>query len=60
MVLAGVAKTKSEARRLIEGGGVKLNETKVTDVNATPATLRVGNEFVLHKGKKIHIRVTLQ
>ena len=53
MVLAGVAKSKGEARRLIEQGGVSVDESKVTDVNMpVPA-----NEFVLHKGKKVHVKI---
>ena len=53
MVFAGVAKSKGEARRLIEQGGVSVDETKVTDVNMpVPAS-----EFVLHKGKKVHVKI---
>ena len=56
LVLAGIAKSKGEARRLIEQGGVSVDETKVTDVNmAIPA-----NEFVLHKGKKVHVKVVVK
>ena len=56
MVAAGVAKSKGEARRLIEQGGVSVDETKVTDVNmAIPAS-----EFVLHKGKKVHLKVVVK
>jgi tyrosyl-tRNA synthetase len=56
MVLAGIAKSKGEARRLIEQGGVSVDETKVTDVNMPiPAT-----EFVLHKGKKVHIKIIVK
>lgn len=59
MVLAGVAASKSEARRLVEGGGVKVNDTKVEDVKATLKDLNVSGGFVLHKGKKVHVRVDL-
>ena len=58
LVLAGAAKSKSEARRLIEGGGVKIDDEKVEDANAAiPASAKAKGEFVLHKGKKVHIRV---
>ena len=60
MVLAGVATSKSEARRLVEGGGVKLNESKVPAVSTTLGDMNVGNEFVLHKGKKVHLKVTVE
>ena len=56
MVAVGVAKSKGEARRLIEQGGVSVDETKVTDANMPiPA-----NEFVLHKGKKVHLKVLVK
>ena len=56
MVAAGVAKSKGEARRLIEQGGVSVDETKVTDPNMPiPAS-----EFVLHKGKKVHLKIVVK
>ncbi len=56
MVAAGVAKSKGEARRLIEQGGVSVDETKVTDGNmAIPA-----KEFILHKGKKVHLKIIVK
>ena len=60
LVLAGAAKSKSEARRLIEGGGVKIDDEKIDDVNAAvPASAKEKGGFVLHKGKKVHIRILL-
>ncbi len=60
LVAAKAAKSKSEARRLIEGGGVKIDEEKIDDVNAEiPASAKEKGEFILHKGKKVHIRVLL-
>ena len=56
MVLAGIAKSKGEARRLIEQGGVSVDETKVTDVNMPISA----TEFVLHKGKKVHIKIIVK
>ena len=60
MVGAGVAKSKGEARRLIEGGGVSIDETKLTvnDLTIAPEVKAKGS-FVLHKGKKVHINVIL-
>ena len=53
MVAAGVAKSKGEARRLVEQGGVSVDDAKVTDINMPiPA-----KEFVLHKGKKVHLKI---
>ena len=50
IVDAGAAKTNSEARRLIQGGGVQLDGEKVADVNARisitePTLLKVGKRF---------------
>ena len=56
MVAVGIAKSKGEARRLIEQGGVSVDEAKVTDCNmAVPA-----KEFVLHKGKKVHLKIVVK
>lgn len=59
MFMAGVAASKSEARRLIDGGGVKIDETKVSDSHATVKDFTNTNSFVLHKGKKVHVNVKL-
>ena len=56
MVAAGVAKSKGEARRLIEQGGVSVDEDKVTDANAPVPS----KEFVLHKGKKVHLKIIVK
>lgn len=60
MTAAGVCASKSEARRLIDGGGVKIGESKVTGATDTLDKYVSGNEFILHKGKKVHIRVILK
>lgn len=56
MVACGVAKSKGEARRLIEQGGVSVDDTKVTDCNMEIPS----KEFVLHKGKKVHLKVLVK
>lgn len=56
MVVAGVCKSKGEARRLIEQGGVSVNDEKVTDANMpVPA-----EEFVLQKGKKVRVKISVK
>ena len=38
-----------------------LDEEKIADVNADiPAPARANGTFVLHKGKKVHIKICLQ
>jgi len=58
MVMAGAAESKGAARRLIEGGGVSVDDVKVTGdcaLKDLPGVHPAG--FVLHKGKKVHIKV---
>ena len=59
MCAVKAAKSKSEARQLITGGGVKVGEEKITsfDVSFDDDALKAG--IVLHKGKKVHIRVLI-
>lgn len=52
LVEVGFAKSKGEARRLIEGGGVSVDDTKVSGFDVVLPT-----EFILHKGKKAHLKV---
>ena len=59
LALSGIAKSKSEARRLIEGGGVKIGDEQVKDIAATVGDFTSGNSFVLHKGKKVHVLVEM-
>ncbi len=59
MVETQVASSKSEARRLIEGGGVSIDEAKVSSINDTLSQYTTSNEFLLHKGKKVHVKVIL-
>lgn len=60
LVGAGAAKSKGEARRLIEGGGVSVNDSKLTLNDLTLSDeIKANGSFVLHKGKKVHIKVVL-
>ncbi len=54
LVAAGICASNGEARRLIQQGGVSLNDGKVTDIN-TP----VKSGDIVHKGKKVHIKINL-
>lgn len=60
MVAINVAKSKGEAKRLIEGGGIKIGDDKVTDIAATVSDEDLKAGIVLHKGKKVHIKVTVK
>ena len=53
--------SKGEAKRLIEGGGVSIEDKKITDpFGAIPQEYINKGEFVLHKGKKVHIKVMIK
>jgi tyrosyl-tRNA synthetase len=54
MAAAGIVKSKSEARRAVEGGGAYLNNVKVTDLDLAPAEsdLLHGKFLVLRSGKR--------
>ena len=54
MVSAKLAPSKGEARRLIQQGGVTLNDEKVTDTN-TVVDLAAG--AIIKKGKKIVVKL---
>jgi tyrosyl-tRNA synthetase len=52
---AGLAESNSEARRLVRGGGAKLNDAKVEDENLNvQASAAVGGVIKLSAGKKRH------
>lgn len=53
MVEAQLAASKGEARRLIQGGGVKLHDDKITDVAQTITSNHIRDGYVLVRvGKK--------
>jgi tyrosyl-tRNA synthetase len=54
VVQAGLAKSKSEARRAIEQGGIYLNQERVQDVGRVlgPGDWVAGRNLLLRKGKK--------
>ncbi len=58
LVLAMVAPSKSEARRLIIGNGIKINGERVIDINTIIEKDKLKN-MVISKGKKIHIKINL-
>lgn len=55
LVACGICASNGEARRLIQQGGVSLNDEKVTDINAP-----VKSGDVVHKGKKIHVKILIK
>ena len=60
MVKAGLAKSKGEARRLIDQGGVSVDDVKVDSIGykITKAQLESA-PIIIKKGKKIFHKVSL-
>lgn len=50
LVKTGLAPSKSEARRLVQQGGVSVDDVKVGDPNAL---LKIDGEVIIKKGKKV-------
>ena len=54
MVKAGLAASNGEARRLVQQGGVAINDQKITDPSYTLQIADFDNEIIIKKGKKIY------
>ena len=59
MLKSGMIKSKGEGRRLIQQGGVTLNDEKVTDVYAALAKADFDNDVIIKKGKKVFRKFSL-
>jgi len=57
MQTAGLIASKGEGRRLIEQGGVSVNDEKITDVTYRLTTETLQQGVVIKKGKKVFHRV---
>ena len=62
LTTCGIAKSNSAARRSVEGGGIYLNNDKVTDVNqiVTSSDAVQGQVLIVRSGKKSYHLVQLQ
>lgn len=62
MMACGLAKSKGEARRLIDGGGVSLNGQRVTDGFYAVGTddLQDDGSLMIKKGKKVFHKVIVK
>ncbi len=59
LVLSGIAKSRGEARRLIEQGGITLDGEAVTDFGKKVTAEQLKNGIKLRKGKKTHRKFIL-
>ncbi|MDY5990943.1 MAG: tyrosine--tRNA ligase [Oscillospiraceae bacterium] len=61
MLKAGIIKSKGEGRRLIEQGGVSLDDKKVTDFAAViSASDFEKGHVILKKGKKVFVKLVIE
>ena len=61
LVLAGLCKSNSDGRRLIQGGAVSIDDRKITDPVAAVRSADFGeNGLVLRAGKKNFRRAVLK
>ncbi len=58
MLKAGIIKSKGEGRRLIDQGGVSVNDEKVNNVFASLKTEDFNSEVIVKKGKKMFHKFT--
>lgn len=60
MTKLNLTKSNSEARRLIQGGGVSIDGEKVQDPNlVVTKAMFTDDKIIIQKGKKVHQRITL-
>lgn len=61
-ILVHVAKvpSKGEAKRLIQGGGILVDNVKIVDIMARVSEDQLANGFVLQKGKKNFFKVVVE
>ena len=60
MRTVGLASSTSDARRLIQGGGVRLNEAVIKDVHHQVNLEEVGSQALLQAGKRRFARITAE
>lgn len=54
---AGLTKSNGEARRLVQQGGITIDDEKVTDPGVEIAKARLQEGITVKKGKKVYLRV---
>ena len=57
MVKGGLAASNGEARRLVQQGGVSINDEKITDPKFALKKSAFENEVILKKGKKVFHKI---
>ena len=60
LVATGLTKSRGEARRLVDGGGVKIDDFAVKSDYQLSDEIKQKGSFVLHKGKKVHLLIEIK
>ena len=60
MTACGLAATKSEARRLVQQGGVMVDEEKVSGIDAAFSEAQLRKGLKIRKGKKVYHKAILK
>lgn len=60
VIRSGFAASRTEARNLINGRGISINDEVLTNPTITVSKLQFGNDVVLKKGKKNFCRFTIE
>ena len=59
LVKAGLTASKGEGRRLVQQGGISVNDEKVTDFAAAFTLAQLQEGLIVKKGKKVFHKITL-
>ncbi len=59
VVSTGLAPTRSEARRLVQQGGITVDDEKISDIAKSYTRDDIGSGLVIRKGKKGFKKITL-
>lgn len=59
MIKAGMIKSNGEGRRLIQQGGISVNDEKITDVFTAVSVDELKDSVIVKKGKKVFHKFTL-
>jgi tyrosyl-tRNA synthetase len=60
IIMGGFAKSRTEARNLINGRGISINDEVLTNPTITITKSQFGNDVVVKKGKKNFCRFTIK
>ena len=59
LVKTGLCPSRGEARRLVQQGGVTVDDVKVASIDESYDKDRLANGLMVKKGKKVYHKVTL-